>query len=219
METRYYRAWRFNRETGLIEGIHELAADLRPHVHCCLLSDNGRLVRLEEYRDRSGRPFFKILGYGFGRDPRIMEALDYNPDGTLRMGHKYIYDGDGPMVDRIEFSGEGTPRGHVTSRWENGHEVEETAWDADNQMRNRHVYGYDAAGNLTREQIYEPDGSLQGTRELDYDAAGNVIEKRWYAPDGTLQSRFVHQFSADNDLLATTLYDGEGVKLGALAPS
>lgn len=213
---RFFRGWRFNRAIGLIEGLYELDPMRVPREHCRLVEDDeGRLVRLEEYRGDGDLPAIKVFGYS-PEDPRILEALDYNPDGSLRLIHRYIYDLDGPMVDRVELDGSGTPRGHVVSSWENGLETSETAYDPAENVVAKHCYEYDGAGNIIRETVYRGDGSLQGKRELDYDERGNVVEKRWYSPDGSLQTRYVHTFD-EQDLLATSvLYGGDGAERGRM---
>jgi hypothetical protein len=212
--TRCFRSWRFNRWTGRIEGIHELSPQCCPHVHCRLVEDQGRLLRLEEYRADRTEPFIKVFGYSGDGDDRILEALDYDPDGSLRLVHQYVYHDGGPMIDRIELAADGSPRGHVTSRWDDGIEVEETAYDTREVIRNRHCYQYDEVGNLVRESVLDRDGRLEGIREMEYDVRGNLVEKRWYSADGTLQSRFVHAFRADDLVALTTLYDGNGAVLG-----
>lgn len=216
-QMRLFRAWRFNRATGRIEGLHEIDPECVPYKHCRLIeSPEGQLLRIEEYRGDGELPAIKVFGYEEG-DGRIKEALDYNPDGSLRLIHRYVYDGDGPMCDRIELDGEGAPRGHVVSTWEGSVEVAETAYSPQETIVTRHEYGYDAAGNVTVERIYNGDGALQGTREIDYDERANVLEKRWHNAEGVLQTRYTHTYDDDDLLLTTVLYGGDEQERGRMA--
>jgi len=217
--TACFRAWRFDRTRGGIEGLHPLDDENLPYEHCRLVSDEqGRLIRLEEYKPGSPLPAVKLLGYESPEAERILEALDYNPDGTLRLIHRYVYDETGRMVDRIELDGEEGPRGHVTSTWdEQGNEVEECAYRPDGRVHARHAYGHDEQGRLTLERIYDGDGQLQGTRELDYDDRDNVTEKRWHGPDGALQTRFVHVYDDASRIVRSELYGADGALRGSQA--
>lgn len=213
-----YRAWRFNRRIGNVEGLHPLDAERLPYEHCRLIHDErGRLQRLEEYRPEFGAPAIKLFGYDSPESDHIAEALDYNPDRSLRTIHRYEYDAQGRMADRVELDGHERPRGHVTSIWdENGHEVEECVYRADGAVRARHCYECDARGFLTVERIYDGEGNLQGRREIDYDDQENVLEKRWHTPDGILQSRYVHVYDGQSRAVRTQLFDGDGTLKGTL---
>lgn len=208
----FFREWRFDRRRGAIEGLHPVDPERMPFQHCRLVTDaSGRLVRLEEHRQEYALPAIKLLGYADEENPRIAEALDYNPEGSLRLIHRYFYDESGRMIRRDELNGEEQPRGHVASTWdEAGNEVEECAYLPNGQVHSRHCYEYDDAGNLVREKIFDGKGAHEGTREMDYDDRGNVVEKRWFTPDGTLQSRFVHSFDADSRVIRSELHGGDG---------
>ncbi len=208
----YFRAWRFDRARGCIVGVRPLDPDRLPRDHVRFVEDEqGRLLRLEEHHPDLELPAVKVLGYATEDGGAIVEALDYRPDGTLRLIHRYEYDALGRMSRRVELDGEGGGRGCVTSAWDGaGHEIEEAAYADDGSLRARHRYENDEQGRIVREQVFDAADHLQGTREIDYDAAGNVAEKRWFSAAGRLESRFVHTYDDGGNLTASSLYDGDG---------
>lgn len=213
-----FRAWRFNRSTGNVEGTHPLDRERLPLEHCRLIyNEAGRLLRLEDYRAEYVAPAVKLFGYNSPESDHIAEALDYNPDGTLRTIHRYEYDSVGRMIDRVELDGNERLRGHVTSSWdENRHEIEECVYRADGAVRSRHCYQHDERGFLTVEHIYDGEGNLEGWREIGYDDRENVLEKRWYTPDGALQSQFMHAYDGQSRVVRSQLFDGDGTLKGTM---
>ncbi|MBI3926458.1 MAG: hypothetical protein HY319_13035 [Armatimonadetes bacterium] len=207
----YFRGWRFNRQSGGIEGLWPLDPEQLPFEHCRLVYDEqGRLACIEEHgRDRP-LPAVKVLGYASQDSSRIVEALDYNPDGSLRLIHRYVYDEEGRMCDRVELDGEGKPRGHVASVWADGAEAEERVYSHREELTWVHQYEYDGQGRVIRERILAGGETLDGVREMDYDPAGNVIEKRWLDPAGELQSRFMHSYDDRGLILTSTLMGSDG---------
>lgn len=214
---RFFREWAFDRSKGEIRGLGALDARHLPARHCRLVVDadrSGLLMRLEEHRPGQELPAIKVLGYGPEPSRQIAEALDYNPDGSLRTIHKYLYDEQGRLIDRHEFDGQGQPRGRVESHWdEQGREAAEVVFTAQGECREIHRYAYDAQGRRSEEREFDGQDTLRGVRQLRYDEAGRVSEKLWLAPEGQLQSRFVHEYEGDI-LVAVRLYDAQGVLLG-----
>ena len=214
-----YRAWRFVRQNGSLEGLFPLDPEALPWEHCRLVHDdeNGLLIRLEEYRPGLPTPEVKVFGYNSPEDPVIREAVDYNPDGSIRLIHRYDYDEAGRMMDREELDGQGNTRGHVESSWDEDKEIEERVYTAEETLRSTHRYGYDEAGNVISEEILGPDGSPQGRREMAYDARGNVTGKSWFGPDGVLRTRYVHTYDDQDRIVRSQLYGPEGELRGEQA--
>lgn len=211
---RYYRDWRFDRSCGEIRGLGEFDANQLPGDHWRLVEDSqARIIRVEEHRADQECPAMKLLRYESAESRRIVEALDQNPDGTLRLIHRYCYDEKGRMIDRLELDGQKRSRGHVESVWdEQGREVEEVVYDRIGRLQGRHRYAYDPQGRMVLEQIFAANGTLSGTRRMVYDERGRLTEKLWH--DGhRLRSRFVHAYSDTDEIVRSRLYNGKGVLL------
>lgn len=100
----YFREWRFDRSVGQIIGLDPLDPARLPAEYWRFVDNSqGHLERIEEHRPELSQPAIKLLTWEEGR---IVEALDYNPDGGLRLIHQYIYNAEGYMVDRLELDGE-----------------------------------------------------------------------------------------------------------------
>lgn len=205
----YFREWRFDRAIGQIVGMDSLDPHQLPRDYWRFVKNaQGQLDRLEEHRADLPRPAIKLLSY---EGDRIAEALDYNPDGGLRLIHQYCYDANGRMVDRLEFDCDEVSRGHVVSEWsEAGLETAESAYDADQRLRSKHTYQYDERGRLTRARYFDSRQQLSGWRELAYDELDRVISKAWYGPDGQLRSRYCQEYGGDGQLCQARLYNGQG---------
>lgn len=215
----YFRAWKFDRSLGQIEGLWPLAEDSLPFRHCRLAHDaGGRLLRLEEHGPERPLPAVKVFGYDSEDSSRIIEALDYDPDGSLRLIHQYHYDEQGRMYDRVELDGDQNPRGHVESIWDDdGCEREERVYAPSGELTVVHRYEYDAQGLVRREEILAGGETLEGVREMDHDDQGNVTEKRWFNPRGELQSHFVHSYDDRGLILTSTLLGPDGERRGSSA--
>lgn len=209
----YFRAWRFDRRTGTIEGLWPLDPLRLPVEHCRFVPDEGgRLGRLEQYKVGEAAPAVKVFGYDPEAPGRIAEAVDFDPDGSPRLIHRYHYAPDqGWMTSREEFDGEGNHRGWVESVWDpEGREVEERVFTAGGEVRNVHRYSHDARGRVVREEIFGPNQVPEGHRELAYDDRDNVLEKRWHDATGQLRTRYVHEYDEADRVVATHLYGGDG---------
>lgn len=204
----YFREWRFDRSVGQIIGLDPLDPARLPAEYWRFVDNpQGQLVRIEEHRAELSQPAIKLLTWEEGR---IVEALDYNPDGGLRLIHQYIYNAQGYMVDRLELDGEERSRGHVVSVWdENGLEVAEMAYDPNQRLQSKHTYEYDEQGRLCRARYYDNSERLTGWRQLAYDGDDRVVEKRWYGPDGKLRSRYCQEFDGDGQVSQARLYNAE----------
>ena len=205
----YYREWRFDRAVGKIVGIDPLDPAHLPGEYWRFIDNaQGQLDRLEEHRADLPRPAIKLLSY---EENRIAEALDYNPDGSLRLIHQYLYDANGRLVDRLEFDCGEISRGHVVSIWnEAGLESAEIAYDLNQRMHSKHTYQYDDRGRLIRAHYYDAQDQLSGWRELGYDQWDWVISKAWFGPDGQLRSRYCQDYAQDGQLCRARLYNGQG---------
>lgn len=209
----YFRAWRFDRRTGTLEGLWPLDPLALPVEHCRFVPDeDGRLGRLELYKIAEANPAVKIFGYDPEAPDRIAEALDYDPDGSPRLIHRYHYDDEaGWMTLREEFDGQGTPRGWVESVWTpEGLEVEERIFTSEGAVRNVHRYSHDERGRVIREEILGPDLLPEGTREIAYDDRDNVVGKGWRDASGTLRTRYEHDYDEADRVVATRLFGGDG---------
>ncbi|MBS2038920.1 hypothetical protein JST97_28315 [bacterium] len=204
----FFREWRFDRALGQIYGFDPLDPARLPAEYWRLVDNSrGQLERIEEHRPELSRPAIKLLSW---EDGRIVEALDYNPDGSLRLIHQYIYGADGHMVDRLEFDGEENSRGHVVSVWDqNGLEVAEIAYDPNQRLQSKSTYQYDELGRVCLARYYDAHEKLNGWRQLFYDGNDRVIEKHWYGPDGKLRSRYCQEFTPDGQVSQARLYNGQ----------
>lgn len=213
-----YRNWLFDRGSGVIVGIQALDQGALPAEHWRLIKDpRGRVVRIEEHRADLDTPAVKQLHYESEQSRQVVEARDYNPDGSLRLVHRYLYDPTGRVIDRLEFDGQMQSRGHVVSVWdEHGREVEEVVYDNFGRLQGRHQYGYDARGCLVLEKIFSPNGTLEGIRTLAYDQSERVIEKCWHDSQGQLKSRYCHEYSPDDQICRTRLFNKEGTLVSEL---
>lgn len=203
----FFQDWKFDRSAGKIVGLTPLDPDRLPEGYWCLVLDEwGRASELEEHRPDLAEPAVKVFHYdGEGAGP-IRKALDFNPDGSLRLIHQYFYDQRGRMVDRRELDGKKQPRGHVESLWDDhDREVQEVVYDRRGCLQARHYYAYDDQKRLIEEKIFAGDGSLRGTRKLLYNSLGQLCEKQWYNSQGQLRSRFLHHYDESGQLVQSQL--------------
>lgn len=199
----YFRDWRFDRGNGRIEGLEPLDSENLPAEYWCLVSDRrGRLLEVQEYRKAWKAPAIKALSYASDEPGPIFEAHDYNSDGSLRLVHQYYYDDRGRLAERLEFDGQGIPRGRVVSTWSDQDlEVEEAVYDRAGCLKSRHRYAYDDQRQLVEEQVFTGAGRLEGMRRWLYDDRRRVCERQWLNAAGELKTRLVRSYGPDQQVV------------------
>jgi len=112
-----------------------------------------------------------------------IEAITYNPDGTVEHKYNYKYNADGKVIDELLI-------------------------EADDEVTEHRSMQYNEKGQLVKELIHYLDGTAD---ELiyTYDMDGRVISRRSIDSDGEIGNYLVNVFDGEH-LVSETEYDIAG---------
>jgi hypothetical protein len=110
---------------------------------------------------------------------------------------KTVYDANGEVVEKIEYTKEGVWRRTVKYKLNYlGDVIEEFEYDEKNNLLTQTIIKYNAAGNKKEEFVYDPTKKLIEKHVYVYNAKGLKIERKTFDAEGKLLStkKFVYTY-------------------------
>jgi hypothetical protein len=118
--------------------------------------------------------------YSFNTEGNFISHNAYNPDGSLVFQQLYKYDGKGLKTETTYYYRLGS-----------------------DSLRERSVYAYDSAGNLTDLKTYDLIGYLDRRFAYKYDNSGNLAQVLNYDYDDNIDSTLYNTFDNSGNLIIT----------------
>jgi YD repeat-containing protein len=175
----------------------------------------------------------------YNKAGNIIQDISYDPDGSLKSKHSYVYDEQGNRIEQINFRPNGTKVQKIIHRYdEQGNEFEINYYDSTGSRFSTITKGYDGKGNQTEERsyfisnshksinyhygykfdergnrkeriTYKGDGSVSYKCSLEYDEQGNEIDEICYKPDEIFHFRQSRKYGEQGNEIEEILYEIE----------
>ena len=178
------------------------------------LGGNGIPARITMNGEKNITATFGFLGtierttYGYDANNNLIEYIDYNSDGSVKVKITYGYDSSNNLIEQVDYNTNGTVSSRITYSYDsNNNQTEQIIYYSDGSVMFRSTYRYDSNSNLIEEINYNPDGSVRTRITYRYDSSRNVTEEIHYASDGSVMFKTAYSYDGNSNLTKRSVYD------------
>ena len=173
-------------------------ADEMEQTHRWEYDEQGRVAK--EINEFVGG-FQSVKHFSYEAGQNLVKVTD--EEGTPEGKEVQTLDGNGRVVEVVEYDEEDTLKAHLTTEYdEAGHVIRKETRSWDDAFEDEWMYEFDEAGRQTVEKQLNQDGYIILRRTNTYDDAGNLVE--YIAEDQMRQQkvRRIFEYDEHNQLQA-----------------
>jgi hypothetical protein len=140
-----------------------------------------------------------VLNYNkIGKDTEVVMT---DTTGSVMAKCRFIFDGEGNLIEQAYYSGSGTLQSKNVLTYEDGRVLtdEKFVYKVPEALEGRYLTTRNRDGQMIEYALYRPDNKLAFRYQYYYDSRGNLVELVRYSGNETVETKEVYEYIFDNN--------------------